>query len=833
MPNHWWSSARLPRETVGATELWSANLIGRTLVHYEVLEKIGHGGMGEVYRARDVKLGREVALKILPADFAADEGRRERFRNEARTLATLNHPNIVTIYAVEEADGLHFLSMELVQGQPLSDEIPPDGFPEDRCLEIAIPLTEAIAAAHEIGVVHRDLKPSNLMINRDGRVKILDFGLATVAHAPGGATDIAASLAATRDHTTVEGMLVGTIPYMSPEQIEGGPVDGRSDIFSLGIILYEMITGRSPFHGDSGLAIMSSILRDAPAPVTHLKPSAAGELGRLVGRCLEKDPKRRYQSARDIHNDLLYIQQDRLLERSTEGSLGAAPVPASAAEAEGGIGFQNDIYISYAQLDNEAQLAGQQGWVSAFHRSLEVRVGQLLGKKPNIFRDPRRDDGSGNSGPASQSALLISVLSPRYVKSEICTAELRGFLAATTRTGGPKWGARYRVFKVVKTPTPVDRHPPEIQPIPGYEFYKMDPDTGRARELDQIFGPEAQRDYWARLDDLAHDIVELLERVEEGEDSGEIVHDSSVGASAAKGVVYLASTSYDLKSENEALRRDLSRHGYLVLPASPLPLVEPEFSTRVRDELGRARLSIHMVGRNYGVIPEGAAMSVIELQNQLAEERALAGGLNQILWISPESRANDERQEQFLNRLHDNPRLIRGSDILETSLEDLKTVVHQILDPPKRHETRVAAGARDDDSVTRVYLICDQRDQDCAGPLADFLFEQGFEVTLPIFEGDEAEVREDHEDNLRLADAVLVYYGAGNELWLRRKLREVQKSSGLGRTKALRAKAIWVAAPITSQKQRLRTREAMVLSGTGAFSPQILEPFVSAVSGSA
>jgi serine/threonine protein kinase len=241
----------------------------KNLAHYEILDKIGQGGMGEVYRARDAKLGREVALKMLPADVAGDVNKRDRLLTEARALASLNHPNIVSIYSVEEAEGVHFLVMELIRGKSLIDEIAQAGMPEDRVLNIALPLTDGLSAAHELGLVHRDLKPSNLMLNHDGQLKILDFGLVTFVETKTPLEKPSAEEARdmpTKAQLTAEGVVLGTMPYMSPEQVEGGKIDARSDIFSLGIILYEMVSGQRPFQGNSPAALMSSILRDAPSP---------------------------------------------------------------------------------------------------------------------------------------------------------------------------------------------------------------------------------------------------------------------------------------------------------------------------------------------------------------------------------------------------------------------------------------------------------------------------------------------------------------------------------------------------------------------------------------
>jgi serine/threonine protein kinase len=280
-------------------------MIGSTLGHYKVLDKIGSGGMGDVYVAEDTTLDRKVALKVLPPELADESERRARFTREAKAVAALNHPNIVTVYSVEEAGGVQFITMELVRGRTLAAMLPRTGFVLGRFFEIAIPLTEALAAAHRQGITHRDLKPTNVMVSDDGRVKVLDFGLAKAASE---FSDRDGTLA-TRS-TTREGHLVGTPAYMSPEQAEGRNVDPRSDIFSLGAVFYEMLTGQRPFDGGTAASMLSSILKDTPRPVSELKPAIPRELARLVQRCLAKDPIGRYQSAIDLHHDLEETKRD-------------------------------------------------------------------------------------------------------------------------------------------------------------------------------------------------------------------------------------------------------------------------------------------------------------------------------------------------------------------------------------------------------------------------------------------------------------------------------------------------------------------------------------------
>jgi len=281
-------------------------VIGETLAHYEITELIGRGGMGEVYRARDTKLDRDVALKVLPAAVAADPARLERFEREAKTVAGLNHPHIVTLHSVEEDRGIRFLTMELVEGQDLDQLLAPDGLPLSQVFEIGTAIADALAAAHEKGIVHRDLKPANVMVTRNGHVKVLDFGLAKLAQDKP-ASDIDATEPM---ELTQAGAVMGTVPYMSPEQLRGQLVDSRSDIFSLGVVLYELATGRRPFLGDNNADLTSAILKESPPPLTTLKPDLPNHLSRIVERCLEKEQENRYQSALDIRNELRSLRRD-------------------------------------------------------------------------------------------------------------------------------------------------------------------------------------------------------------------------------------------------------------------------------------------------------------------------------------------------------------------------------------------------------------------------------------------------------------------------------------------------------------------------------------------
>jgi serine/threonine protein kinase len=284
---------------------------GSKLGPYEVLSLLGVGGMGEVYRARDPRLNREVAIKVLPSDRIADEDRRRRFIQEAQAASHLNHPNIVTVHEVDSVDGVDFIVMEYVAGKTLSDTIPRQGMRLDQTLKVAIPIADALARAHAAGIVHRDLKPANVMVGAEGAVKVLDFGLAKLV------TSREASLKSetatddgVRGPLTGPGTVAGTIGYMSPEQAAGGNVDARSDVFSFGALLYEMATGRRAFAGGSTAEVLAALMKEQPKAPREVVPDLPKELDRLIQRCLRKEPERRFQHMLDAKLELEQIKED-------------------------------------------------------------------------------------------------------------------------------------------------------------------------------------------------------------------------------------------------------------------------------------------------------------------------------------------------------------------------------------------------------------------------------------------------------------------------------------------------------------------------------------------
>jgi hypothetical protein len=389
-----------------------------------------------------------------------------------------------------------------------------------------------------------------------------------------------------------------------------------------------------------------------------------------------------------------------------------------------------------------------------------------------------------------------------------------------------------RIFKVVKTPVRLDLHPEKIQNVLGYEFFSTDANSGRVKEYGQVFGQQSEIAYWEKLDDLANDICSFLESLE-GTTSTSGHTPNPVAASTAtiapvipiavapkqKKKIYLAESSYDTLEFRDSIKRELQDLEYTLLPNKQLPLIAPVLHTEVTNFIQEADLCIHLMGSGYGVVPEGTQKSIVEIQNEIATAQSAAKGLPRLIWMPENNVATDDRQQAFLEKLQNGKEGIAGADFIISSIEDFKSIISDKLksleeEKKKPEPVVVANNASSTEKKSKlIYLICDMQDMDLIKPLEDVLFDNGHEVVIPIFDGDESQIREDHIENLKMCDAAIIFYGNANELWLRSKMRDFLKISGYGREQPLNIKAVYLSAPDSANKQRFRSVEAEVLNG--------------------
>ncbi|HEV3154405.1 MAG TPA: toll/interleukin-1 receptor domain-containing protein [Candidatus Baltobacteraceae bacterium] len=465
-----------------------------------------------------------------------------------------------------------------------------------------------------------------------------------------------------------------------------------------------------------------------------------------------------------------------------------------------------EIFISYTHKDN-VRLSGEEcGWIDLFHEALRVRLASLAGYEVGIWRDPKT---TGNDlltprieHEVAQASFFVAVLSPAYMNSQWCQKEMRVFAETAKMRGGLNLGAKSRFIKVIKTPidlrhhaqTPAGEHFAELL---GYKFYALN-DRGVPLEVDPRFGSSQKRDFCVAVNEVAYDISLALA---DFNGNGVAEHDATTRR------IYVAETSFDVTPDRDRVRRELQQYGYIVLPERAYEY-SSHYVDRVRDDLLQCALSVHPIGKSYGIVPEGDSKSIVALQYETALETSRDTGLTVLPWMPADFMSRDDRLNRFIEKVRDDPRLFIGP------IENLKAVIHDALNEPRRVDT-IVQGRKADGRW--LYAICDKADCDSVKPYEDALIERGIDVALPLFEGDESEMRLDHVENLKNCDAALIYYGRGSEYWFRSKLLDLRKTFGYGRTRPFLLKAVLLADPRGSSKDQFRSAELVVINAYGAF----------------
>ena len=487
------------------------------------------------------------------------------------------------------------------------------------------------------------------------------------------------------------------------------------------------------------------------------------------------------------------------------------------------MGFDQHLFISYAHLDNQPFPPEQQGWITQFHAALEAFLSMRLGGKTEIWRDEKLH---GNDLFAAEivaqfphTAVLVSILTPRYLKSDWCTREVQAFCHSAQHSGGLVVDHQARVFKVITTPVDTDESlPPVMKDALGYEFFTYE--DGAPLELDPVAHAPA---YKLKVNKLAWDIVQLLKTLEAttGVNATGVKAIGRHVPATAKPVIYLAECSRDRREARELLEGDLRRRGYPVVPDQQLPREEEEYVAAVERLLTRCALSIHLVGDGYGAVPDGPSQkSVTVLQNALAAQRSKSGKLPRVIWLRDGTTSTQAPQQAFIETLHQDAEAQFGADLITGDLEELKTSIHATLkqlDTPGREKPAAPTAARD--RAKLIYLICDRTDRKATVPVRKFCRAHGFDVQLPAFEGDATALREANQRLLTTCDAVILFYGAGDEAWKRTVDHELKKMPGYRGGKPLLATYTYLADPKTSDKEDLLDmEEPHVINGLEGFS---------------
>ena len=494
-----------------------------------------------------------------------------------------------------------------------------------------------------------------------------------------------------------------------------------------------------------------------------------------------------------------------------------------------------EIVLLYAEDDDQPVEGGLKGWVSNFYKFLDTSLSQIIKGDPHL---KLLSDKCFQESDISNSAIVIAVMTPGLAKATAVMVGLNSFAERNKKEDTLILDGICRIFKVHKMPFEDDAYLPALQEFIAFDFYMIDPMTGEALEFRRFFGNDAERSYWMKLVDMAYDINQVLNAIKKPEANAD---SRALESFPRDKTVYLASTGVDMVIQRDVIKRELIRHGYRVLPNHTLPKESKMLEHRVKEDLSKCRLSIHLIGEDYGYRPKGSDLSVVDIQNRVAgkhtyemvewNERQIEKELfSRLIWVSPDLNNVSERQKIFIEDLKSDAAALEEAEVLQITLQELKSIVREELVTGGRfNEKRDVTGytpAAEDDHAQIIYLIADQRDLNQSRPLQEYLKGQGYRVVSPSYEGDLIDIRYIHQENLRRCDASIIYFGDATEEWIKTKLKDLLKAPGFGRNKPMKAKAVYFAGNKVVDLGIYKKNNALVLGNNGSFEPDELTPFL-------
>ncbi len=491
------------------------------------------------------------------------------------------------------------------------------------------------------------------------------------------------------------------------------------------------------------------------------------------------------------------------------------------------------IALVYSEEDDKPMEGGVKGWVTSFHKFLSTLMYQITRETPEI---KLISDSSFDASELDDSSAVISIITGDLVSNMEVVDGLNKYGEKIRADNSLIADGIARFFKVLKYPFDVDAHLTEFEDLLSYDFYLIDPLTGDPQEFTRFFGNDIERNYWMKLVDMAYDISHVLHAKIKSNDN------PSYESIPREKTVYLASTGVDMVIQRDVIKRELIRHGYKVLPDHSLPKEVRILERMVRNDLDRCRLSIHLVGEDYGYRPRGSELSVIDIQNRIAsdhthqmikknkktkeDEKEL---FSRLIWVSPDLKNIIERQKIFIEDLKSDAAMLEEAEVLQITLQELKMIIREELMTGGRFDVRrdiKEYESEKEEKAKMIYLIADRRDVDDSAEIQSYLKKRGFNVVSPSYEGDIVDLRYVHQENLRRCDGSIIYFGQSSEEWIKTKLQDLLKAPGFGRSKPMIAKAVYFKGKKTVNLDHYKKNNAMVLGNSESFTPEHLKPFL-------